>query len=119
MSSVITSDDRAYDPQPSTVGRLRLSPTGTRRVTHPRARTPAFRSTDHHRPALAQHQRLRPDRNAGLLGLRIFDASGANIDNLGEEHGHRVFKIRDKGDKAVLIPLPLQCPSNRPSRRRS
>jgi integrase/recombinase XerD len=42
----------------------------------------------------------------GLLGLRIFEACGANIDNLGEEHGHRVLKIRGKGDKTVLIPLP-------------
>ena len=28
------------------------------------------------------------------------------LDNLGEEHGHRVLKIRGKGDKTVLIPLP-------------
>jgi integrase/recombinase XerD len=42
----------------------------------------------------------------GLLGLRIFEACGATIDNLGEEHGHRVLKIRGKGDKTVLIPLP-------------
>jgi integrase len=42
----------------------------------------------------------------GLLGLRIFEACGANIGNLGEEHGHRVLKIRGKGDKTVLIPLP-------------
>jgi integrase/recombinase XerD len=42
----------------------------------------------------------------GLLGLRIFEACGANITDLGEEHGHRVLKIRGKGDKTVLIPLP-------------
>jgi integrase/recombinase XerD len=42
----------------------------------------------------------------GLLGLRIFEASGANIGDLGEEHGHRVLKVRGKGDKTVLIPLP-------------
>jgi site-specific recombinase XerD len=42
----------------------------------------------------------------GLLGLRIFEACGANIGNLGEEHGHRVLKVRGKGDKTVLIPLP-------------
>jgi integrase/recombinase XerD len=42
----------------------------------------------------------------GLLGLRTFEACGANIDNLGEEHGHRVLKIRGKGDKTVLILLP-------------
>jgi integrase len=42
----------------------------------------------------------------GLLGLRIFEACGANIADLGEEHGHRVLKVRGKGDKTVLIPLP-------------
>jgi site-specific recombinase XerD len=42
----------------------------------------------------------------GLLGLRIFEAWGATIDNLGEEHGYRVLKIRGKRDKTVLIPLP-------------
>jgi YVTN family beta-propeller protein len=42
----------------------------------------------------------------GLLGLRIFEASGANIEDLGEEHGHRVLKVRGKGGKVVLTPLP-------------
>jgi integrase/recombinase XerD len=42
----------------------------------------------------------------GLLGLRIFEATGANIDDLGEEHGHRVLLVRVKGDKHVLVPLP-------------
>src|ERR1039457_2594981 len=30
----------------------------------------------------------------GLLGLRIFEATGANIADLGEEHGHRVLRVR-------------------------
>jgi site-specific recombinase XerD len=42
----------------------------------------------------------------GLLGLRIFEACGATIGDLGEEHGHRVLKVRGKGGKTVLIPLP-------------
>jgi site-specific recombinase XerD len=42
----------------------------------------------------------------GLLGLRIFEATGSNIDDLGEEHGHRVLRVRGKGDKVVLVPLP-------------
>jgi hypothetical protein len=42
----------------------------------------------------------------GLLGLRIFGACGANIADLSEEHGHRVRKVRGKGGKTVLIPLP-------------
>jgi integrase len=42
----------------------------------------------------------------GLLGLRIFEATGASIDDLGEERGHRVLRARSKGDKVVLVPLP-------------
>src|SRR3954466_12549461 len=42
----------------------------------------------------------------GLLGLRIFEACRASVGDLGEEHGHRVLKVRGKGDKTVLIPLP-------------
>ena len=42
----------------------------------------------------------------GLLGLRIFEATGANVEHLGEEHGHRVLRVHGKGDKVVLVPLP-------------
>jgi integrase/recombinase XerD len=42
----------------------------------------------------------------GLLGLRIFEATGADITDLGEEHGHRVLRVCGKGTKIVLIPLP-------------
>jgi len=42
----------------------------------------------------------------GLLGLRIFEATGSNIDDLGEEHGHRVLRVHGKGGKVVLVPLP-------------
>jgi site-specific recombinase XerD len=63
--------------------------------------------------ALLTTARFSPNRNdfaliamLGLLGLRIFEACGANIADLGEEHGHRVLKIRGKGDKTVLLPLP-------------
>jgi integrase/recombinase XerD len=33
-------------------------------------------------------------RMLGLLGLRIFEATGADIADLGEEHGHRVLRVR-------------------------
>jgi site-specific recombinase XerD len=63
--------------------------------------------------ALITTARLSPSINdfaliamLGLLGLRIFEACGATIDNLGEEHGHRVLKICGKGDKTLPIPLP-------------
>ncbi len=42
----------------------------------------------------------------GLLGLRIFEATGADISDIGEEHGHRVLRVCGKGSKVVLVPLP-------------
>ncbi len=53
----------------------------------------------------------------GLLGLRIFEACGASITDLSEEHGHRVLRVHGKGGKVVLVPLPPQwpAPSTRPS----
>jgi integrase/recombinase XerD len=42
----------------------------------------------------------------GLLGLRVFEACNAAIDDLGEEHGHRVLRVVGQGTKIVLIPLP-------------
>jgi hypothetical protein len=50
----------------------------------------------------------------GLLGLRFFEATGANIADLGEEHGHRVLRVCGKGGKVVQIPLP---PARRPGYR--
>jgi hypothetical protein len=41
-----------------------------------------------------------------LLGLRIFEATSADIADLGEEHGHRVLRVCGNGTKIVLIPLP-------------
>jgi site-specific recombinase XerD len=42
----------------------------------------------------------------GLLGLRIFEATGADIDGLDEVHGHRVLRVHGKGDKIAVVPLP-------------
>lgn len=42
----------------------------------------------------------------GLLGLRIFEATGSDIEDLGEQHGHRVLRVYGKGDKIALVPLP-------------
>jgi integrase len=42
----------------------------------------------------------------GLLGLRIFEATGSNVEALSEVHGHRVLRVHGKGDKIVLVPLP-------------
>jgi site-specific recombinase XerD len=35
----------------------------------------------------------------------VFEATGINLDDLGEEHGHRVVRVRGKGGKVVLVPL--------------
>jgi integrase/recombinase XerD len=42
----------------------------------------------------------------GLPGLPIFEAPGADIADLGEEHGHRVLRVCGKGTKVVLVLLP-------------
>jgi site-specific recombinase XerD len=42
----------------------------------------------------------------GLLGLRIFEATGLDIADIGEEHGHRVLRVVGKGHKIVLVPMP-------------
>ena len=49
----------------------------------------------------------------GLLGLRIFEATSADIADLGEEHGRRVLRVCGKGTRIVLVPLPPR--SARPS----
>lgn len=41
----------------------------------------------------------------GLLGLRVFEACDSSIDDLGEEHGHRVLRVLGKGTKLALVPL--------------
>jgi integrase/recombinase XerD len=41
-----------------------------------------------------------------MLGLRIFEATSADIADLGEEHGHRVLRVRGKGTKVVLVRPP-------------
>jgi len=41
-----------------------------------------------------------------MLGLRIFEAIGADITDLGEEHSHRVPHVCGQGTKVVQIPLP-------------
>jgi site-specific recombinase XerD len=42
----------------------------------------------------------------GLLGLRVFEATGISVNDLGEEHGHRVVRVDGKGGKVVLVPVP-------------
>jgi integrase/recombinase XerD len=49
----------------------------------------------------------------GLLRLCIFEATGLNIPDLGEEHGHQVLRVLGKGGKTVLVPLPPVGPPQR------
>ena len=83
-----------------------------RRPTVP-AESPTLGLTHLQLEALLTAARQSPNRNdfalvclLGLLGLRIFEATGTNVADLGEEHGHRVLRVVGKGDKTVLIPLP-------------
>jgi integrase/recombinase XerD len=42
----------------------------------------------------------------GPLGLRFLEATGANIEDLSEEHGHRCSGYAPRAAKVVLAPLP-------------
>ena len=76
-------------------------------LSHPRsAHPPAVRGAAHRRPGIANPCDFALVAMLGLLGLRIFEASGADIADLGEEHGHRVLRVCGKGAKIVLVPLP-------------
>ena len=44
----------------------------------------------------------------GLLGLRIFEATGADIGDLGEEHGHRVLRVCGKAARSSWSRCPRQ-----------
>jgi len=41
----------------------------------------------------------------GLNGLRVSEACGANVEDLGMERGHRTLRILGKGNKPAVIPL--------------
>ena len=42
----------------------------------------------------------------GLLGFRVFEACRVDINDVGEEHGHRVLRVVGKGSRVVLVRLP-------------
>jgi integrase/recombinase XerD len=52
----------------------------------------------------------------GLLGLRIFEATGADIADLGEEHGHRLLRV---GVPAACTSSPRRLASGLPGRTRT
>jgi integrase len=55
-----------------------------------------------------------------LNGLRVSEATGADIEALGIERGHRRLVVTRKGAKVVTIPLaPRHRPAARPGHRRT
>jgi integrase len=49
-----------------------------------------------------------------LNGLRVSEATGADIEHLGLKRGHRTLTITRKGGKVVTIPLaPRTAPGDR------
>jgi integrase/recombinase XerD len=54
-----------------------------------------------------------------LNGLRVSKATGANIEALGIERGHRTLVVTRKGSKVVTIPLAPRTASDRPGHRRA
>jgi integrase/recombinase XerD len=99
--------------KPSTVSRLEHSPAEHVRRPSVPAESPTLGFTHLQFEALLTAARESPNAcdfalvaMLGLLGLRIFEATGADIGDLGEEHGHRVPRVCGKGTKIVLVPLP-------------
>jgi integrase/recombinase XerD len=86
--------------------RARAPPSGARRIADP-----GFTHLQFEALLTAARESANPSDFAlvamlGLLGLRIFEATSADIADLGEEHGHRVLRVCGKGTKIVLVPLP-------------
>lgn len=46
-----------------------------------------------------------------LTGLRVSETTGADIEHLGLDRGHRTLTISRKGDKVVTIPLVTVAPT--------
>ena len=89
--------------------RVRSAPARSRGFPNPRSESPPVRGSPGSSAVVEQRER----RLLGLLGLRIFEATGINIQDFREVHGHRVVQITGKGGK-----LPL-CRSRPPSPERS
>jgi len=94
-------------------GVLEHSPAEHVRRPHVPAESPTLGLTHLQLEALLTAARQSPNRYdfalvcpLGLLGLRIFEATGLDVVDLGEEHGHRVVRVLGKGGKTVLVPLP-------------
>ncbi|USQ81934.1 tyrosine-type recombinase/integrase [Ornithinimicrobium faecis] len=94
-------------------GLLEMSPAEHVRRPHVPPESPTLGLSHLQFEAMLHAARSSPNINdfalvtmLGLLGLRIFEACGADVEDLREEHGHRVLKVRGKGSQVVLTPLP-------------
>ena len=54
---------------------------------------------------------------SACLGLRIFEATSADVTDLGEEHGHRVLRVCAKGSKVILVPRRARMDRHAATRR--
>src|SRR5215468_8670434 len=52
-----------------------------------------------------------------LNGLRVSEATGADIEQLGLERGHRTLTVTREGGKVVTVPLAPRGPGVRPGHR--
>lgn len=81
-------------------------------VRRPRVHTPSQRWMDRGELSsfLYTAEAVSPTHAAlaallGLNGLRVSEACGANIEDLGFDRGHRILQIVGKGNKPGTIPL--------------
>src|SRR5204862_2638437 len=79
------------------------SPARLRVARHRAGPQRARRAADRHRAGLTG--RARADLLAGAERLRVSEATGANIEALGVERGHRTLVITRKGGTVVTISL--------------
>jgi integrase/recombinase XerD len=91
-------------------GRIRSNP--AQYVRRPRVHSTTQRGMDRGELAafLYTAERISPMHAAlavllGLNGLRVSEACGVDVDDLGLERGHRTLRIVGKGNKPATIPL--------------
>jgi site-specific recombinase XerD len=91
-------------------GRIGFNP--AQYVRRPRASATTQRGMDRGQLAafLYTAERISPTHAAlavllGLNGLRVSEACGADVEDLGFERGHRTLRIVGKGNKPATIPL--------------
>ena len=91
-------------------GRIATNP--ARHVRRPQVHPSTHRGLDRGELAafLYSAERVSPAHAAlavllGLNGLRVSEACGANVEDLGIERGHRTLRIVGKGNQPATIPL--------------